>query len=642
MVATIGFGDNNAGFQAGIVNGAVSATFHLPPDNVDDARFLLDRPDTNSKVASKPLREYIPYCGHGSVLVTTRNREAALELVEQRDIVFVEPMDEASAVALFERKLKTPGDSNKVIELVATLEYMPLAIVQAAAYILQRASRCSVTKYLEEFKKSKRHKTSLLKYNSSQPRRDWEASNSIIVTWEISFKYLRHNNPSAADLLSLMSFFDRQGIPEHVLRSRGEQEAESQDDASESSVSDSELVDDKFEYDIAALRDFCFISDEISGATFRMHALVQLATRTWLESKGEHERWKQQFITNLSAAFPRGKYENWAVCEPLFAHAKVAATLKPRDNVSRIEWATLLYKMAEHAWTKGNVDVTRKMAVKSVETLSQILGPEHMHTLKAMTIVAHGHRLEGQLEEAAEVDLQTMVIRKRTLGANNFSTLASQNNLANTYNSLGRHEDAEELLVQVLDAYQNTLGEDHSNTLISKGNLASTYRKQGRWEDAEKLEREVMAHFETTLGAEHPHTLISMASLASTYMSQGRWKDAEALELKVLETRKTTLGVGHLHTISSMSSLASIYRSQDRWKDAEGLELKVLEWRKTNLGAEHRYTLNCMDNLASIYWSLGRPDEAQKLEVQVMETRKTELGADHPDTLTSMAKLALT
>jgi hypothetical protein len=46
-------------------------------DNVDDARFLLDNPATHSTTVSQPLREYLPHCERGSILITTRNKEAA-------------------------------------------------------------------------------------------------------------------------------------------------------------------------------------------------------------------------------------------------------------------------------------------------------------------------------------------------------------------------------------------------------------------------------------------------------------------------------------------------------------------------------------------------------------------------------------
>jgi hypothetical protein len=36
MASTISFGDANAGFQAGTVNGPVSAAFYLPPGELRD------------------------------------------------------------------------------------------------------------------------------------------------------------------------------------------------------------------------------------------------------------------------------------------------------------------------------------------------------------------------------------------------------------------------------------------------------------------------------------------------------------------------------------------------------------------------------------------------------------------------------
>ena len=85
------------------------------------------------------LRDYVPQSQNGSILITSRSKDAALKLVEERDIISVEPMDGAHALALFEKKLGEQNDSKETAELAATLEYMPLAIVQAAAYISQRA-----------------------------------------------------------------------------------------------------------------------------------------------------------------------------------------------------------------------------------------------------------------------------------------------------------------------------------------------------------------------------------------------------------------------------------------------------------------------------------------------------------------------
>ena len=49
-------------------------------------------------------------------------------------------------------------------------------------------------------------------------RRDEEAQNAILLTLQMTFVHLFQTRPPASDLLSLMSFFDRQAIPDSPLR----------------------------------------------------------------------------------------------------------------------------------------------------------------------------------------------------------------------------------------------------------------------------------------------------------------------------------------------------------------------------------------------------------------------------------------
>jgi hypothetical protein len=58
----------------------------------------------------------------------------------------------------------------------------------------------------------------LLGYGAGHLRRDEEAKSSIITTWQISFDDIRKKWSLSADLLSLMGIFDREGIPEAVLK----------------------------------------------------------------------------------------------------------------------------------------------------------------------------------------------------------------------------------------------------------------------------------------------------------------------------------------------------------------------------------------------------------------------------------------
>ena len=433
-------------------------------DNVDNTDLLSEVGDAGQRGQGTggdgerrpPMSAYLPQSQNGSILVTSRSQAVALKLVEEKDILAVQPMAPPHALTLFEKKLGPLGQGDDIADLAAALEFMPLAIVQAAAYISRRAPRCSVQQYLKDFQKGDRRRTSLLNYEGGQLRRDWQAQNSIIITWQISFEHIRQTWPSAADLLSLMSFFDRQGIPEVLIRNRAEignghrsqekpdkhdgreEEEDNEDNTSECTENDG------FEDDVQTLRDYSFLSVG-TDRTFEMHGLVQLATRKWLEANGKLEQWKQCYIKNLSAEFPNGEYENWSYCRALFPHAKSAITQRPEAEGSLREWASLLYNAARYAWRKGSITEAVDLSEMAMKVRKKTLGQEHEETLSSMNMVGLAYSLGGRWKEAEELDMQVTKIRKRVLGEEHLDTLNSIANLASIYWNQGRWKEAEEL-----------------------------------------------------------------------------------------------------------------------------------------------------------------------------------------------------
>ena len=98
-------------------------------------------------------------------------------------------MSECYALAFF-RKKRNGEDQDEVPKLLRSLDYMPLAISQAAAYIRQRAPRVTVSKYLQDFRRSEKDRASLLNIAIRDRRRNGRASNSVLATWQISFEYI--------------------------------------------------------------------------------------------------------------------------------------------------------------------------------------------------------------------------------------------------------------------------------------------------------------------------------------------------------------------------------------------------------------------------------------------------------------------
>jgi tetratricopeptide (TPR) repeat protein len=645
-------------------------------DNADDPSVFFSQGDgsaskdgSSSVPQANSISDFLPQSPNGSILITSRNRELAYKLTESTsDIINVNPMDHGHALALLEKKLGTNLEGTDATELLQTLDYMPLAITQAAAYINQGAPRITVSRYLQDLLKGDRERENLLKKDVGDSRRDGKASNSIIATWQISFEHIRQHKPSAARLLSLMSLFNRQGIPELLLNHRYQEGH----------------VEDDFEDDIQTLCNYSLIGTNADGNVFEMHRLVQFTTKAWLEINNELEKWKEQYIEVMDEVFPVGEYENWKTCLELFPHAENVLVYRPTNEAHLEKWSSILFNAAWYAGERGNYGTAEEMDRQALEGYKKALGPEHPDTLSSMANLAATYRNQGRWKEAEELfvqvmetslrvlgeehpdtlssianlastyrnqgrwkkaeelDVQVMETRKRVLGEEHPDTLSSMANLAATYINQGRWKEAEELFVQVMETRKRVLGEEHPDTLSSIANLAATFWNQGRWKEAEELEVQVMETSSRVLGEEHPHTLSSIANLASTFWNQGRWKEAEELDVQVMETSLRVLGEEHPDTLNSIANLASTYRNQGRWKKAEELDVQVIETRKRVLGEEHPDTLSSIANLASTFWNQGRWKEAEELEVQVMETRKRVLGEEHPDTLSSMANLAQT
>lgn len=547
---------------------------------------------TTDKAKKRAMWTYLPQSTNGSILVTTRDKSLAFQLTgSYKNIIEVGPMDPDHALALLKKKLGNQSDINAATELVRGLEYMPLAISQAAAYIKRREPRCSTTKYLEEFRRSDQTKTSLLNYSAADLRRDRSASNSIITTWQISFDHIRLKRQSAAELLSLMSFFDRQGIPESMIRPFDRNKTHNRE---ENMDNDSE---GPFEEDIVTLRDYCLVKTNEQGGDFEMHGLVQLSTRKWLDIYGESEKFKKKYISRMAQAFPTGGFETWEVCQRLFPHVEKAIDYRPVNRKSLEKWALLLENGSCYSLGQGRYATAETMARKSRDTRQTVLGAEHDLTLSSITL------------------------------------------LARIFERQGRWVDAEELYMQVTEIYKTKLGEDHPKTLTSMTRLAITYRFQGRLQESEQLLVQIMEIQKNKLGPDHPHTLISMSNLGSTYMRQGRWKDSEQLMAPVMEIRKTKLGEDHPQTLTSMSNLAFMYSEQGRWMEAEQMQVQVMEICKTKLGTGHPNALITMNNLAWTQKCQGRITDAIKLKQLCVQERTRVLGAEHPDTIRSLSEL---
>ncbi|KAL9578730.1 MAG: hypothetical protein Q9203_006987, partial [Teloschistes exilis] len=522
-------------------------------DNADDLAVffpLLSRAKAvevgNPGQAAEPLSDFLPQSPNGSILITSRSRDVARRLTGRGDcLVEVKPMDKGEALALLQKKLSFNASEHNAIELLEALDQMPLAITQAAAYIEHRAPRMTISRYIDEVRRKDHDRALLLMKDMGDDRRDGRASNSIIATWQISFAHIRKAMPTAARLLSLMSLFDRQGIPESLLHDRYWR-----DDGKEAN----------FEDDIHTLTSFSLVEISADGHEFEMHRLVQFSTKKWLELYDELEEWKEAYITLMDNSYPVGRHKNWAVCQALFLHAQAVVACRPAGRRRVEAWASVLFKAAWYATEMGKYKEAKEMFQDALEAQEAALGAEHPATLASVSNLALVLRSQGKYKQAEDMTRRALEGSEKALGKENPDTLTSVSILASVLRSQGKYEQAEDMIRRALEGREKALGKEHPNTLTSVSDLASVLQSQGKYEQAEDMTRRVLEGYEKALGKEHPDTLTSVYCLAYLLQQRKQYEDASLLYQRACAGYQEKLGLDHPTTQACMDHYSLLQR----------------------------------------------------------------------------------
>jgi tetratricopeptide (TPR) repeat protein len=543
-------------------------------DNADDINLWSSG---LSKVRAANLVDYLPQSKVGSIIFTTTNGDIAKRLPLQ-NIIELGGMTPDTAQRMLRNYLNTPVSKSEQQEaklLLQELSCLPLAIVQAAAYINTR--NITLQRYrsllLEQKEKAVERSSEVLEGKLQEH----DAKGPVATTLLIAMDQIRCATPLAADYLLLIACVDRKDIPLDLLKAASAYERE---DA------------------IRILNSYALITRRPAESAIDIHQLPHRALRNWLQNQETLDQWTEQAIKWLLSVFPDHDHGNRSKWRRLLPHARYALSHR-LSKQEGADWMSLVWKCAMALLGDGRYNEAEELFVQVMETRKRVLGDEHPDTLTSMGNLALTYWNQGRWKDAEELEVQVIETRKRVLGDEHPDTLTSIDNLASTYRNQGRWKDAEELNVQVIETRKRVLGDEHPDTLISIANLALTYWNQGRWKEAEELQAKELEICSRVLGDEHPDTLTSIANLASTYWNQGRWKDAEELEVQVMETFKRVLGDEHPDTLLNMANLAYTWKSQSRNEEAILLMEKCFELRKQIIGTSHPYTESSLKALTS-------------------------------------------
>jgi tetratricopeptide (TPR) repeat protein len=583
-------------------------------DNADDPGVLMG--STAGGSGSARLLDYLPYNDRGKILFTTRSRKVAGDLT-QSNILELNDMSKVEARQLLTRRISKSelvNDEDSVDKLLELLTYLPLAIVQAAAFM--DSNDTSASEYILLFQNTATE-TEVFGEQFEDPSRYREMESTIAKTWYISFDQIRQQDPLAAEYLSFIACIDRINIPQSLLP------------PARSSIQQIKAI--------GTLKGYAFITErqqdmQVIGSEklFDMHRLVHMASEWWLKGHGEQAAWTAKAAARLKELIPDGWYQRTEVGTRYLSHALHVAG--PDGVLEEIARASLLYRVGQCQFSLGQY-------LAAETTLRQVLflnvknrGEDDTQTLLSMIDVGAAITRQGKYEEAELMHRQTLARNQRLLGVAHPVTLTSMDHLGAVLRSQGKYEEAELIHRETLAQKAKMLGPEHRETLVSMDNLGAVLGKQGKYEEAELMHRETLARREKMLGAEHPETLMSIDNLGILLGSQDKYEEAELIHRQTLARTEKVLGGEHHQTLTCMDNLGVMLGQQSKYEEAELIHRQTLARKEEVLGAEHPSTLTSLHHHAFVLANMHRTDESIVLFQRAYAGYKAVLGEDHPNT----------
>jgi tetratricopeptide (TPR) repeat protein len=579
------------------------------------------------------LRQFLPKSSTGSILITTVTTHVARELVDNANhYLNVELMNEDEALLLLERKLRGNHNTDEMRELIKTLEYLPIAISQAAAFISKSEPRETVAGYIAKAKSS--DVTKLLEESIYESHRDADRSNSVVVSWQITFRYILRKRPSAARLLSLMCLFDRQQILDPFLiglygkkdsalipvavppMNRLKKRLYDRDYKRRYEKESGRRAENEHEFgkDWQVLHDFLLIKTDAKGNSFSMHRLVQVTARRWLEHNEEMQHWTRRYMYIVDYVFKFTiTIEGDTNTSFFWPHLRQLEDYQPDDNWELTTWVRMMKLAAEIGihYDGAHAEVLSKAVFNVVKST---LGMENEMTLGYANIVVKALHHLHKFEEAEPLAREVFQKYVKILGPDHESTVGSMHNLASLLWSQGEANQEKEaegcaLMSRVAEARQ---GKDNVWVLMHLSE--TTYADmRGRYLMSEGRIRALYPVGNRVAGSWDSIAILLTTSLAANYMAQERFAESEELYRQALREQGKD---GYMDVVQSLA-LASVFARQEKVEEAEDLYRRVSEYISKGDYWEDELVLKA--ELAAVLVKRGAFREAEELSHQVLQ-----------------------
>lgn len=608
-------------------------------DNADDMDLLFP-----PRAITQHVDNWLPKSDQGRILFTTRSSKLAFRVIsDPQYVIKLSEMGLDEAKEYLRKSLcrqDSLQDDKIVVELLDNLDYLPLAIKQATAYMNE--NDLTIAEYLGVPQNTEDDMVELLRSEFRDDTRymqNEQCQNAVATTWVISFRQIREIDRFAADLLSFMACIEPKAIPQSMLPQQGTKQ--------------------QLTSSIGTLCSYGFLSKYAGGQMLEMHRLVHLATGTWAKSEGIMERMAQFSAAHFNQIFPSGNWEDRELWQQYLPHALVIVREHEEDAPPNYPYRLILYVancLVQDCRHREALRILKRSAaveeqqfpdyymhrsllanayinnsqprevIKLFEPLTQhlmtVLSENRQDLLEMKFWLGLAYHNAGDLKKAAQLLEHVVNLHSELLPENDDRRMQSVVELSRVYRENGQREECMRLLESVLTVVRRSFDEDHYLTLRAQHDLSQAYRNEGRTQEALNLIKHVVAVRQRTLGEHHHDRLASDIELAQQYLEIGEINEAT----RMLETLKvkgdTALPSGHRHGLITNLLLAEAYMAKLRVSEAIHLLEETMSLGDEIMGVREFVQMDAGRLLARAYIEHGQPGKATELSHHLMAACK--------------------
>ncbi|MGW2698657.1 tetratricopeptide repeat protein [Streptomyces sp. NPDC001340] len=583
---------------------------------------------------------------YGRTVVTTRRRDAALPGY-RIDLGVFTPDQAVAYLVDFLAEHGRHDDPDEIRVLAQDLGYLPLALSQAAAYIVDAnipvgCSRCTHRQCPSYRRRLADRATSLASMLPEPSTLPDDQNTTVNATWSLSIERADNLNPAglARPTLQLAAVLDPNGIPQSVLTSGPARTYLAQHRTQ--AAAEQHTVDEVTELDVwGALRALHRLSlidhdPESPQQSVRIHQLIQRATRDTLSAQDHH----QTVRAAGDALLKDWPDPHLPLAQTLRANAQAVIHCAGDTLFSENKHHHLLMHVGVSMSKAGQFAAAVRHFQDLVDRARALLGPDHPETLDARDNLAANRGEAGDARGAMEALAELLTDRLRVQGPNHPDTLNTRSGLARWRGEAGDADGAAEAFAELLTDYLRVQGPDHPNTLNTRIGLARWRGQAGDADGAAEAFAELLTDRLRIQGPDHPDTLDTRHRLAEWRGHAGDAAGAAEALAELLTDRVRALGPDHPEALNDRSCLA-------RWRgeagDAAGAAEALAELLTDQLriqGPDHPDTLNARRRLARWRGEAGDVGGAAEAFAELLTDRLRIQGPDHPDTLDTRDWLA--